>query len=328
MLLVKENLYDCHVSIDTANEFEKVILDDKKNKPANSINKFMYKILFFVYRICKKRGYSIVRSTKKRYSSNPLFDKEHLFVVMMGLDINKFRRYCLFTKHTRSIYLFDAWPQDYKKIIDFITEFKIDYLFVTSSQSAKYLAKELSNMNVFWIPEGINPYEYKHLSIENKTIDILALGRKYDYYHEQIVNYCETKNLKYLFEKIKGELVFPTRQGFIEGLASSKISICVPSNITHPQRSGDVETMTIRYLQSMVSKCLILGHAPLELIELFGYNPVIEINKESPVEQLEHILKNYSDYTSLIEKNYQMVFLKHTWELRWEKIKQIYLENK
>ena len=110
-------------------------------------------------------------------------------------------------------------------------------------------------------------------------------------------------------------------------MAKSKISICVPSSITHPDRSGNIETMTVRYLQSMVSKCLILGRAPKEMITLFGYNPVIEIDSEDPEGQIISIINNYSNYFGLIEKNYQTVLEKHTWNKRWAEIKLLIKEN-
>ena len=78
----------------------------------------------------------------------------------------------------------------------------------------------------------------------------------------------------------------------------------------------------------MVSKCLVVGHAPNEMIELFGYNPVIEIDILNPTQQLESILKNYSDYLPLIEKNYEQVLQNHTWENRWNQIKKILQNNK
>ena len=109
----------------------------------------------------------------------------------------------------------------------------------------------------------------------------------------------------------------------MDGLARSRISICVPSNITHPARAGDVETMTIRYLQSMVSKCLVVGYAPKEMIELFGYNPVVEIDMENPADQLLDILNNFVKYTPLIEKNYNSVLKNHTWRQRWTEIADV-----
>jgi hypothetical protein len=70
------------------------------------------------------------------------------------------------------------------------------------------------------------------------------------------------------------------------GLANSKISICVPSDITHPERTGNISTITNRYLQSMASKCLILGKLPHDMLHLFDYNHIIEIDEENPVLQI------------------------------------------
>ena len=246
---------------------------------------------------------------------------------MMGLDPNKYLPYGLTTGHNRSIYLFDSWPDRHEEIAKFVRFFKIDFLFVSASQSTKQLGLKLSTQSVHWVPEGINPSEYKQYGYEEKTIDVLALGRKYDLYHDLIVDHLQNNNITYLYEKIKGEIIFPTREDFIEGIAKSKISICVPSNITHPQRAGNVETMTIRYLQSIVSKCLIVGHAPKEMIELFGYNPVVEIDMLHPTQQLDSILTNYLDYIPLIEKNYEFVLQNHTWENRWSHIKEILSSN-
>ncbi|MGC3976975.1 MAG: hypothetical protein QM751_01275 [Paludibacteraceae bacterium] len=155
---------------------------------------------------------------------------------------------------------------------------------------------------------------------------MLAIGRKYDEYHNKIKDELAKAGKKYLYEKVKGEIIFPTREEFIGGLADAKISVCVPSNITHPERAGTIETMTIRYLQSMISKCLIVGHAPAEMIQLFGYNPVVEIDYEHPTEQLTDILNNYEKYIPLIEKNYHQVIENHTWENRWKQIKGIFAD--
>ena len=68
----------------------------------------------------------------------------------------------------------------------------------------------------------------------------------------------------------------------VAGLANSRVSICFPQSITNPERCGKVETVTLRYFESMASKCLIVGKCPLELRDLFGYNPVIEV--DDPIE--------------------------------------------
>jgi hypothetical protein len=117
--------------------------------------------------------------------------------------------------------------------------------------------------------------------------------------------------------------IFPTRKEFIDGLVRSRISIYVPSSTTDPSRSGEIETMTTRYLQSMIAKCLIVGKAPKELIALFGYNPVIEIDMNNPVQQLQSIFEHFSNYIPLIENNFNAVIKHHTWRHRWGKIKSI-----
>ena len=90
------------------------------------------------------------------------------------------------------------------------------------------------------------------------------------------------------------------------GLANSKISIFVPSDITHPNVTGSISTITNRFLQSMASRCLIVGKVPHDMLYLFDYNPIIEIDEENPVAQIEAILANFDTYIPLIEKNYEI----------------------
>ena len=58
-------------------------------------------------------------------------------------------------------------------------------------------------------------------------------------------------------------------------MSKIKIVVSFPQNITNPKKAGDIETLTQRYWESMLSRNIIVGQAPEELIELIGYNPVI-----------------------------------------------------
>lgn len=323
MKLITNPILNGHVSLDTIDEFEKTILTDELVHPAKPFYRFKVDLLYIVYLLIEKLGISLIRKSKPEFNANPLNDKLHLFAVIFCLDIRKIYAYALSNFHYRSIYLFDGWPSKHNKISNFYNYLKIDYLFISSLQSAEIFGSKFGFDKVHWIPEGINPEEYKQYASEDKTIDVLALGRKYDLYHNVIVDHLRESKKVYLYEKVKGQIIFPTREGFIEGLARSKISICVPCNITHPERSGNLEHMTNRYLQSMVSKCLVVGHAPKEMVELFGYNPVVEIDMNNAIQQLESILTNYSDYIPLIENNYEQVLKNHTWRNRWNQIKEI-----
>ena len=181
----------------------------------------------------------------------------------------------------------------------------------------------LPRTSCHWIPEGINPESYHFLSLPEKDIDVLQLGRRYNHYHQLIVAPLAQADRVYLYEKEAGQIIFPTRVEYLDALARSRISICVPATLTHPEKAGGIETMTTRYLQSMLSKCLIVGHAPQETIELFGYNPIVEIDEQAPVAQIQFILKNIAEYSPLVEKNYRTVLAHHTWQHRWGQIASV-----
>ena len=243
-------------------------------------------------------------------------------VVLMGGEYEK----CLsnFIGRTGNIaYFFDAWPHTHKAIERLILNLHIETAFFSSSQVANTFNEKVAGVQSVWLPEAINIENYHYADYESKYIDVLQFGRKHDAYHEKVVDGLQAKGYTYLYEKIKGELVFLNQQEFVDGLAGSKISICFPSSLTHPERSGHISTMTVRYLQSMASKCLIVGVMPEEMVELFDYNPIIQADFADPVGQLSMILENYRDYIPLIEKNYETVKRFHTWENRCDTIKEV-----
>ncbi len=237
----------------------------------------------------------------------------------MGVRFGKVAPFFYFAR-TKAIYIYDAWPSDHQLIRDFANNFELDYIFFSSSQAATLFSGYNEKYTCHWVPEGIDPFNYNHLEFSEKDIDVMHFGRRYNWYHSKIKSILEQGGKSYIYKKEHQDVIFPRRKDFFDALARSKISICVPSSITHPDRAGWISTMTLRYLQSMASKCLIVGIVPPEMLELFTYNPVVEIDMENPAEQILDILDNYSGYHSLIEKNYKAVFEDHTWENRWQAI--------
>ena len=329
MYLINERIRPVnHCSQDVMNEFEKAILSDSEIKVVKKASQLWFLPLYYLDKLAGKIGLNFTKILTQFFVRDSSCRQDAYFVVLMGKgDFNKIYPYIFFNKRNRIVYFFDAWPKDQPDIIDFINRCKINRIFVSSSEAAIELNKKQDCPIVNWIPEGVDVLAYKQLPYSQKDIDVVQIGRKYDWYHEQILPFFNETGKVYLYERTKGRIIFPSREDFVDGLSRSKISICFPSNITHPDRAGTIETMTNRYLQSMASKCLIVGHAPLEMIEQFGYNPVIEIDRNAPMDQLKTILENYSDYIPFIEENYEIVSKFHTWENRWEQIK-ILLETK
>lgn len=320
--LIVNNNVSHHVSDDVVKEIENIILSDHEVQLSNGdgiITRFFGALAWRLYECISFKS----KFLAPKYLCIPI--KGEHFAVLMGLRFRKCMPYFVFSKK-KHLYLFDAWPHYHDKINEFTRLYKIRTVFVTSSQVAERL-KKWDGCTVHWMPEGIDPSGYHFYDYRYKNIDILEFGRKYPPYHHAIRDFLAKHGKIHLYEKKEGDLVFPTRTSFIDGLARSKISICFPSNITHPERAENIETITIRYLQSMLSKCLIVGHAPLEMVRLFGYNPVVEMDDNNPCAQLVELLKDHDNFIPLIERNYHEVHKNHTWERRWEEMKRLLFEN-
>jgi hypothetical protein len=232
------------------------------------------------------------------------------------LAYKTFPYFCVPAK-LRMVWMYDAWENQLAEIENAFRVHRINIAFLTSLQATEYFnGRGIERFAAYWVPEAVTVANYRCKPPLERRIDVLQMGRRWDAYHDAIEQFCEREKLVYLYEKTPGEIIFPTRQEFLEALAGSKISICVPSSITHPWRSGKIATMTWRYLQSMAAKCLVLGRAPEEMKQLFDYDPVIEIDMSNPSGQLREVLNNYSHYLPLIERNYEFVQKHHQWPNR------------
>lgn len=224
----------------------------------------------------------------------------------------------------RMIWLYDAWENHFDEIEAFLRRTRIDLAFFSGQQATDHFRKRsIPRLEAHWIPEGITVATYRSKPYNERPTDVIQIGRKWDEYHTSIAPYCLEKGIVYVFQDSSGKIIYPTREGFLAGLADAKISICVPSSITHPKRSGGVSTMTWRYLQSMASKCLVLGRVPEDMKGLFKHNPVVEIEMHRPGEQLMEILDNFTEYQGLIELNYRCVTDSHQWTNRLAEMQRI-----
>ncbi len=270
----------------------------------------------------------IIYSLDKRniIKSIGIFKKNQYFSILMGPErILDYYTPFIFNKH-KSIYLFDAWLDKHIYIEQLIKNLKVENVFFSSKTSTNiFKEKKYLDAKFHWIPEAIDIRCYKFKDYKEKDIDILAFGRNYNKLHQLIVEELHNKGYIYRYSD-GGKKMFPTKSDFIEGLSRTKISLCFPQSMTHPEIQS-LETMTVRYLQSMASKCLVVGKMPEEMKELFDYIPVIDLDMNDPMDRLEEILNNFNDYIPLIEKNYQNACKFHTWKNRWEQIVSIINEK-
>jgi hypothetical protein len=220
------------------------------------------------------------------------------------------------TSQSHYIYMFDAWPRSNQVLADWVRIFSIEKVFFSALQSTELFNRSFPTGQArgVWVPEGISAQEYTYRPYEEKNIDVFEFGRRYDAYHNRITPLLRQRGYAHLWGHRPPQLRDP--------LSRTKISICFPSNMTHPERAEYISTTTLRYLESMVSKCLIVGSAPYDMQYLFDHQPAIEADMQNPGEQLIDILERYTDYIPLIEKNYGAVLAHHLWRNRMNMIRE------
>jgi len=221
------------------------------------------------------------------------------------------------------IYMYDVWPRFHHWIFPLLDFFNIRFVFFSSKQVfedhiRKYPQSKCKSM---WLPEAIKASDYHFKSYPDKDIDVLEFGRLYEAYHDRIAAPLQSKGHNHVYQKPGTALLFPDKSSFVRGLARAKITVCVPSNITHPERAEYISTMTLRYLQAMAAKVLIVGIMPQDMKGLFLYTPIVEIDMERAAAQLLDVLENYQQYIPLIERNYEEVVSNHQWQNRWDVMK-------
>lgn len=238
-----------------------------------------------------------------------------IFVAMMGYSEGRTLPFAYWNELVP--YAFDCWPKMYRRWTAFFQRHRIRLAFFSARGSAEYFARELPAMRSVWLPEAVDPAEYRSsLPLVDRGIDVLELGRKYDRFHDAIAPTLATAGRSHLFERRPGERIFATRLALSEGLGSSRISVCFPRSVTHAEHTGGLETVTHRYFESMASGCILLGRCPDELKDLFGYNPVIEVQDGDESRQIERILADVAAFQPHVDANLQRLFEVGTWDHR------------
>jgi hypothetical protein len=220
-------------------------------------------------------------------------------------------------RHESVVYCYDCWPAYYERWEAMFKRHRMRLAFFSARQSASYFAARLPQMRSVWLPEATDPQAYdRQRLLHEREIEVLEMGRRYEWWHRQVVSDLEYRGVVHRYENPRGQIIFPTRAEFVKGLGNSAISVCFPASLTTPDRAGGVETVTHRYFEAMAAGCLILGHCPAELEDLFGYNPVVEAAPENPLEQLLEIRADLQKYQELVERNYQRLLEVGTWQAR------------
>lgn len=284
------------------------------------IRSFCKRLLFFVYLIVKWLFPSLIkRKQALLVTANGGTLLENVFPYYFNYEIIPM--------------LWDVWPSKWPVLYKDLKLFDCKVVFVTVRAVAEKINKELP-IKAYWVPEGIDVCVYnKGSNLEDRTNTVLELGRQKKDYHivlqklnnsGKLVNYSASKTLPNGMLDVDN-LLFKTNEEMIRCLPTYKIMICFPQTDTNPERAGDVETLTQRYWEAMLCRCVLVGRAPQELIDFIGYNPVIDVDWRNPELQIMGILDDVSSYQPLVDKNYEIATRKASWDNRIQLIKKCLL---
>ena len=224
-----------------------------------------------------------------------------------------------------SVFLMDAWEPLISYAAANLNAHRGN-IYLTSKDAADSLMlaahsqRSLNCQKIAWLPEGINLSIYAHdtpcTSLVRRRIDILEPGRLWLFFHESLRLALVGSNYVHVWQESAAKVLWANRWDYIQALLETRIVVCFPRSLTHPDQAGTFETVTLRYYEAMAAGCLLIGQCPPEAYQIFGYNPVV--NLDSGVDlgiQVLDILRNLGDYVDLVERNKKEV-IKHTWRKR------------
>lgn len=219
--------------------------------------------------------------------------------------------------------IWDCWPKLVESVAAFFRKHQVKTAIFTSSQTADVFRNLFPQMNVLTITEGIKIDLYSPGNVlSDRKIDILEIGRKDGNFFKsplpEGINHIKTGNFARTFQ---------SDEEFRAALADTKVTVTVPRCDVDKKTAGNIETLTQRYWECMLSRIVMVGRAPKELIDLIGYNPVIDWDGNDASPLVSDILGNIGKYQDLVNRNYETAKEMASWEMRMKDI-MIYLKNK
>lgn len=214
----------------------------------------------------------------------------------------------------------DCWPCYFEKTRDWLKRHKVKTAIFSSRQTAERMRETLPDINIIWCAEAVDDSVYlKGKQLKDREVDLLEFGRS----NGRIVNArrldglkINGRNLRHVCTKQNGKFVY-TNEELYQAMGDAKVTITLPRSMTQPEVAGDVETLTQRYWECMFSRMVMIGHAPEELIDFIGYNPVIELRGDMSAEKLiAYVLEHLEDYQDLVDRNRNTAECLGSWNVR------------
>lgn len=235
------------------------------------------------------------------------------FVQPVSIKFDTFPDYCFYEIIP---FIWDCWPKSFELTCNWLQKHKVKTALFTSLQTAKRMKERFPQMNILFVPEGISTSEYgEGKPLDQRTNLLYEIGQgKRCFLKSQYPREYER------LSSLPVDGLIPDKKSYIEALCNAQVIVTFPRCDLMPEETGDIETLTQRYWEAMLTRSVIVGRAPKELIDLIGYNPVIDLDKKSPIGQIEDILEHIDDYQALVDRNRQVALEKGDWQVRMREV--------
>lgn len=206
----------------------------------------------------------------------------------------------------------DCWPRYFEMTCEWLRKHQVKTAIFSSRMTAERMQERFPEMRVIWCSEAVDGSVYqKGKLLKDRTIDLLEFGRS----NEKVLQ-TEALSLNHVCTKQNGKFIY-TNEQLYQAMGDAKVTIALPRSMTQPEMAGDIETLTQRYWECMFSRLVMVGHAPQELVDFIGYNPVIELREDISAEALiRNVLEHIDDYQSLVDKNRKTAQRLGSWDVR------------
>lgn len=206
----------------------------------------------------------------------------------------------------------DCWPRYFELTCEWLRKHQVRTAIFSSRMTAERMQERFPVMRIIWCPEAVDGDVYQNGKLlKDRTIDLLEFGRS----NEKVLQ-TGALSLNHVCTKQNGKFIY-TNEQLYQAMGDAKVTIALPRSMTQPEMAGDIETLTQRYWECMFSRMVMVGHAPKELVDFIGYNPVIELRKDISAEALiRDVLEHIDDYQELVDKNRETAERLGSWKVR------------
>lgn len=214
-------------------------------------------------------------------------------------------------------WIYDCWPASWDRWEALLRRLKVEIACFSARGAADEFSRRLPNIGCHWIPEAVDPSVYDpSMPLAGRQIDVLELGRRAEAVHRRIAPDLGRLGRRHVFRADGAPPLFKSRRALAEALGRTRVMLCHPKSITHPDEAGGLETVTYRYFEAMAAGCVVMGDCPAELRDLWGFDPVLPIDRDRPIESIMGVLANLPAHQALVDRNLRRLAEVGTWDHR------------